>query len=37
VDEDSVQPNAGEPDPSQFDPFTNEAEQPVWENIGGDH
>lgn len=27
----------GEPDTTQVDPFTNEAEQPVWENIGGDH
>ena len=26
-----------DPDPAQVDPFTHEAEQPIWENIGGDH
>ena len=37
MDEFSAQTDTVEPDPNLVDPFTNEADQPVWENIGGDH
>ena len=35
--EEAQPPDSVEPDPAQVDPFTNEAEQPIWQNIGGDH
>ena len=38
MDESAVpQPEMDEMQGGQEDPFTNEAQQPVWENIGGDH
>ena len=36
-EEPTLQSDGVEPDPNQVDPYTTEAEQPIWQSLGGDH